>query len=94
MRERRPGVWELRAYGGRDPNTNVPKQVSRTVHGGERVAQTQLAALVTEAKAGKMGRTDALVSVPTSWPTPRPPIPEQPPSLSPTLSRSAACASS
>lgn len=63
MRERRPGVWELRVYVGRDPITNVPKQVSRTVRGGKRVAQTELAALVTEAKAGKLGGTDASVSV-------------------------------
>lgn len=63
MRERRPGVWELRVFIGRDPVTNVPRQVSRTVHGGKRVAQTQLASLVTEAKEGKIGGTDATVKV-------------------------------
>jgi hypothetical protein len=29
-RKRREGVWELRVYVGRDPNTGNPKQVSKT----------------------------------------------------------------
>jgi integrase len=63
MRERRPGVWEVRAFVGRDPVTNAPRQVSRTVHGGKRAAQTAMASLVTEAKEGKLGGTDATVGL-------------------------------
>ena len=32
-RKRRDGVWEVRAYIGRDPLTGKPRQISKTVHG-------------------------------------------------------------
>lgn len=35
MRERRPGVWEVRVVVGNDPATGVSKQRSFTVHGDE-----------------------------------------------------------
>ena len=63
MRERRPGVWEVRAFVGRDPVTNAPRQVSRTIRGGKRAAQAAMAALVTEAKEGKLGGTDATLGL-------------------------------
>ncbi|HEY2935505.1 MAG TPA: hypothetical protein VGJ25_02835, partial [Gaiellaceae bacterium] len=41
-RERRKGVWEVRAYLGRDPLTGKPRQISKTVHGGAKVADQAL----------------------------------------------------
>src|SRR5258708_36809405 len=38
MREKRPGVWEVRAFRGKDERGRPP-QVSRTVHGTKRDAQ-------------------------------------------------------
>jgi integrase len=38
MREKRPGVWEVRAFTGRDERGR-PTQVSRTVHGTKKDAQ-------------------------------------------------------
>ncbi len=63
MRERKPGVWEVRVYTGRDPVTGSPRQVSRTVHGGRRSASKALAALVTAAGDGKVGGTSATVGL-------------------------------
>ena len=74
MREREPGVWELRVYVGRDPVTNAPRQVSRTYRAperpggrrrgdGKRQAQARLAELVAEARQGKLGGTDASVGL-------------------------------
>jgi len=57
MRERRPGVWELRAFLGRGADGR-PRQVSKTFHGGKREARKALAALEVEANAGKHGRPD------------------------------------
>ena len=48
MRERSPGVWELRVYVGRDVLTGKEKVVSRRTRGSRRNAQTALAKLVTE----------------------------------------------
>jgi hypothetical protein len=45
IRERRPGVWEIRGDTGKD-RLGRPTQVSRTVHGGTRDAQ-QVAAQLT-----------------------------------------------
>ena len=45
-RERRKGVWEVRAYLGRDPLTGKPRQISRTVHGGSRAADEALRELL------------------------------------------------
>lgn len=61
MRERRPGVWEVRVYVGKDQVSQAPRQVSRTVRGGKRAASTALAALVTEAQKGQVGGTNATV---------------------------------
>lgn len=62
-RERKPGVWELRVYVGRDPVTATPRQVSRTFRGGKRAADSALAALVAEAAKGQLGGTDATVGL-------------------------------
>lgn len=57
MREKRPGVWELRAFLGRDERGR-PVQISRTVYGGKREAKKRLADLDAEANAGKHGKPD------------------------------------
>jgi integrase len=46
------GQWRVRAYAGRE-NGKV-RWVSRTVHGGKRVAQTELAKLVAEVEGGEV----------------------------------------
>jgi integrase len=53
LRERRPGVWELRVRTGRDPITGEYGQVSRVVRGGKRQAQTALSRLATEVAEGR-----------------------------------------
>lgn len=59
MRERKPGVWELRVYTGRDPVTKRPRQISRVFRGGKRDAGKALAKLTTEANEGKYGGSNA-----------------------------------
>lgn len=59
MRERRPGVWELRTFVGRDEHGWV-RQVSTTFHGTKQAATKALAALDTEAAEGKHGRPDTV----------------------------------
>ncbi len=57
IRERRPGVWEVRAFTGRDERGR-PTQISRTVHGSKRDAQ-RVAAELTVRPAHTGGRTVA-----------------------------------
>ncbi len=45
-RKRRDGVWEVRAYVGRDPLTGKPRQASRTVHGSAKAADEALRDLI------------------------------------------------
>lgn len=49
LRERRPGVWEVRVYAGRDPVTGKTRQLSRTVRGGKKAARAAEQALAAEA---------------------------------------------
>jgi integrase len=51
MRERSPGVWELRVFVGTDPITGVERTKSKTFRGGKREATSALAALVTSLSA-------------------------------------------
>jgi integrase len=60
-RERRPGVWQLRAYSGRDPVTDRPLQVTRTFRGSETAANKALAKLVSDVAEGKIESTTATV---------------------------------
>lgn len=62
-RSRSDGVWELRAYTGRDPLTGKPRQISRTFRGGARAADTALAQLVAEVAKGKHGGSNGSVAV-------------------------------
>jgi integrase len=59
MRQRRPGVWEVRVAAGRDPVSGVHHQVSRTVEGTKRDAQRVLNQLVAEADRGNIAGTGA-----------------------------------
>jgi integrase len=59
LRERSPGVWEVRVERGRDPVTGRRLQKSRTVRGGKREAQRALNALVAEVEEGTSSSSDA-----------------------------------
>jgi integrase len=61
MRERSPGHWELRAFTGRDPVTDAPRQATRTFRGTEKEAGKALSQLVSEVENGKFERTSATV---------------------------------
>lgn len=62
MRERSPGVWELRVYTGRDPVSGNPRQVSRTFRGGKRAANTALAQLVVDHQEGELQGSNGTVA--------------------------------
>jgi integrase len=54
MRERRPGVWQIRVCAGRDPATRRFRYVTRTVQGGKRDAQRAAAKLVSSVEGGML----------------------------------------
>jgi integrase len=56
IRQKRPGVWEVRVFTGRDERGR-PTQVSRTVHGGKKEAQRVAAELTARPAARSGGRT-------------------------------------
>jgi hypothetical protein len=58
LRERKPGVWEVRVFVGNDARGR-PKQVSRTVRGTKRSAQRVAAELTVAPPATNDGRTVA-----------------------------------
>ena len=57
LSERTPGVWEIRVALGRDPLTGRYRTVSRTIHGGKRKAQEEIARIVSSAANGKFQGT-------------------------------------
>ncbi|HEX9549239.1 MAG TPA: hypothetical protein VF942_18000, partial [Acidimicrobiales bacterium] len=59
VRERKPGVWEVRAFTGRDANGR-PTQISRTVRGTKKDAR-RVAAELTLKPSKAAGRTVAQV---------------------------------
>jgi hypothetical protein len=61
LRERSPGVWEIRVALGRDPLTGNYRTVSRTVHGGKRKAREEIARIVNSAANGRFQGTRANV---------------------------------
>ena len=63
LRERKPGVWELRVYLGRDPVTRKEKSVSRIHRGGKRTAQSALAKLVAEHSNGQKVTTETTLGL-------------------------------
>jgi integrase len=60
LRERRPGVWEIRVFTGRD-YAGRPTQVSKTVRGTKREAKRAAAALESRPASHAAGRTVAEV---------------------------------
>ncbi len=64
IRERKPGVWEVRAFSGRDAN-GKPTQVSRTVHGTKEDALSAAALLTVAAVGRAAGR--AVADVLDAW---------------------------
>jgi integrase len=60
LRERRPGVWEIRVFTGRD-DAGRPTQVSKTVRGTKREAKRAAAALESRPASHAAGRTVAEV---------------------------------
>jgi hypothetical protein len=68
LREKYPGIWQVRFEAGRDPLTGVRRQLSRNVHGSKRTAQQALNALVAEAEAGRSGGTSGTFEqLSTKW---------------------------
>lgn len=59
LRERSPGVWEVRAEVGRDPVSGKRRQISRTVRGNKRAAEKVLNALVADTDRGENQGADA-----------------------------------
>ncbi|HLI57512.1 MAG TPA: hypothetical protein VKY26_10850, partial [Actinomycetota bacterium] len=53
-RRKREGVWEIRAYIGRDPVTGKPRQVSRTFHGSAKGADAALRDLIDRQSPGRV----------------------------------------
>jgi integrase len=64
LRERKPGVWEIRVFTGRDPSGR-PTQISRTVRGTKREAQRVAATLESRPPSNAAGRT--VTDVLTAW---------------------------
>jgi integrase len=62
LRQRRPGVWEIRVFTGRDEGGR-PTQVSKTVRGTKREAQRVAATLESRPPSNAGGRTVADVLV-------------------------------
>jgi integrase len=71
VRERQPGVWEVRVYVGRDPVTQSPKQVSRVVRAAPATRTGRppkpvvdlMHQLEAEAATGKLGGTSATMTL-------------------------------
>ena len=74
IRDRKPGVWEVRAFTGNSP-LGVPTQVSRTVRGTKKDA-LRVAAELTVAPAGRAaGRS--VSDVLEAWVRKQPPNPDR-----------------
>jgi integrase len=67
--EIKPGVWRLRVFVSTDPTTGKPRQLSRTVKGGDRFASQELARFVTEVGGGyvPVGPDQTLAEFLSSW---------------------------
>jgi integrase len=64
VRERKPGVWEIRVFTGRNA-AGRPTQVSRTVRGTKREAQRVAASLESKPPSNAAGRS--VTDVLTAW---------------------------
>ena len=61
MRQR-GDTWQVRVFAGRDPVTGRKRWVAKTVQGGKRAAQRELANLIAEVDRGLAVGTDATVN--------------------------------
>ncbi len=55
LRERKPGVWEIRVFTGSD-SRGRPTQLSKTIHGGKREAQRVAAEMEAGGRVSSGGR--------------------------------------
>lgn len=62
IRERSPGVWQVRVSLGRDPQTKRYQYATTTVRGGRRDAQRAAAKLVSQAGEGRMPATSTTLA--------------------------------
>jgi integrase len=58
----RGDAWQLRVFAGRDPVTGRKRWIAKTVHGGKRAVQRELANLIAEVDRGLAAGTDATVN--------------------------------
>lgn len=56
-KEIRPGVWRLRVSAGNHPATGKPRYVTKTVEGGPRIADQELAKQVVSAQEARSSAT-------------------------------------
>jgi hypothetical protein len=86
IREKQPGVWEVRVFTGRD-DRGKPTQISRTVRGGKRDAQRL--AVQLEGGPGRATAAGRTVSdVLDAWVEQLLPVPRRQDGVLPTPSRS------
>lgn len=57
MRQR-GDAWQVRVFAGRDPVTGKKRWISKTVHGGKRAAQREMANMIAEVDKGLATGTD------------------------------------
>jgi integrase len=62
VREKRPGVWQVRVSLGRDPDTGRYRTLAREIRGTRRDAERAAARLVTEVEDGKASATRGSVA--------------------------------
>ncbi len=68
LREKYPGIWQVRFDAGRDPVTGRRRQLSRNVRGTKRQAQQVLNALVAESDAGRqVGKSGTFEQLSIKW---------------------------
>jgi integrase len=66
MRLRGKDSWELRVYQGKDPETGRQRWATRTIHGSQRFARSQLKELVDEAGNARL-RAGTLADLLDGW---------------------------
>lgn len=68
LREKYPGIWQLRVDAGKDPVTGVRRRKSLNVRGTRREAQQALNILVVEVESGRYsGTTSTFEQLATAW---------------------------
>jgi len=63
IRQRGAASWELRVFVGRDPVTGRRRYATKTVRGGKREAQRELASLLHSAHQGALARSSSTVRI-------------------------------